>query len=90
MAASIFPERDCDYSYRNGGPAKTSTIESATLHGEDDTCRISFYHFRNDRYFRGERYFLSVTPVTIYNIGLCDNFILTLVKKIPNVKQLGD
>ena len=80
MAASILPEGDCDYSHRNGGPAKTSIIESATLHREDDICRISFYHFRSDIYYRGERYFLSVTPVIIYSIELCDNFVLTLMR----------
>ena len=85
MAASILPERDCDYSHRNGGPAKTSIIESAILHREDDICRISFYHFRNDRDYRGERYFPSVTPVIIYMIGLCDYFVLTLMRFIIGV-----
>ena len=79
MAAPILPEGDCDYSHRNGGPSKTSIIESATLYREDDICRISFYHFRNDRYYRGERYFDFVTPI-----------IYIVLKKISNVKQLGD
>jgi len=82
MAASILPERNCDYSYSNGGPPKTSIIESATLHREDDICRISFYHFRSDGYNRGERYFHCgvYSPVIIDSIGPYDYSVPTLMK----------
>ena len=54
-----------DY-YERGGASYTAVLESATFRRKDDICHVSFYHYRQYYYNRGECF--NIHNNTYFNV----------------------